>query len=123
MPAEHVNKLFRMLQDIEVNKDLNSNFKKSLVGTNNNRALSDLINIKILNGGAWGRGGVGAERVRVSLPRELEEFVPEIIFGTASGGRFDLELTTFQMAVLFSWNDRAHEKISFESLRLGNRAT
>ncbi|KAK6021669.1 hypothetical protein OSTOST_12653 [Ostertagia ostertagi] len=41
-----------------------------------------------------------------------------IIFGTASGGRFDLELTTFQMAVLFSWNDRAHEKISFESLRL-----
>ncbi|XGW04972.1 hypothetical protein V3C99_015841 [Haemonchus contortus] len=142
MPAEHVNKLFRMLQDIEVNKDLNSNFKKSLVGTNNNRALSDLINIKILNGGAWGRGGVGAERVRVSLPRELEEFVPEveafykkhhngrklnwmhhwssgtITFGTSSGGRFDLELTTFQMAVLFCWNDRSHEKISFESLRL-----
>uniref|UniRef100_A0A8L8JPT0 Cullin-5 n=1 Tax=Heligmosomoides polygyrus TaxID=6339 RepID=A0A8L8JPT0_HELPZ len=142
MPAEHVNKLFRMLQDIEVNKDLNSNFKKSLVGTNNNKTLSDLINIKILNGGAWGRGGVGAERVRVSLPRELEEFVPEveafykkhhngrklnwmhhwsngtITFGTSSGGRFDLELTTLQMAVLFSWNDRAHEKISFESLRL-----
>ncbi|RCN49243.1 cullin family protein [Ancylostoma caninum] len=142
MPAEHVNKLFRMLQDIEVNKDLNSSFKKSLVGTNNNRTLSDLINIKILNGGAWGRGGVGAERVRVSLPRELEEFVPEveafykkhhngrklnwmhhwssgtIIFGTSSGGRYDLEVTTFQMAVLFCWNDRAQEKISFESLRL-----
>ncbi|ETN83703.1 cullin family protein [Necator americanus] len=142
MPAEHVNKLFRMLQDIEVNKDLNSSFKKSLVGTNNNKTLSDLINIKILNGGAWGRGGVGAERVRVSLPRELEEFVPEveafykkhhngrklnwmhhwssgtIIFGTSSGGRFDLEVTTFQMAVLFCWNDRAQEKISFESLRL-----
>ncbi|VDM56359.1 unnamed protein product [Angiostrongylus costaricensis] len=142
MPAELVNKLFRMLQDIEVNKDINSSFKKSLVGINNNKTLSDLINIKILNGGAWGRGGVGAERVRVSLPRELEEFVPEveafykkhhngrklnwmhhwssgtIIFGTSSGGRFDLDVTTFQMAVLFSWNDRAHEKISFESLRL-----
>ncbi|PIO68065.1 cullin family protein, partial [Teladorsagia circumcincta] len=111
----------------------------SLIAKND---VENLINIKILNGGAWGRGGVGAERVRVSLPRELEEFVPEveafykkhhngrklnwmhhwssgtIIFGTASGGRFDLELTTFQMAVLFSWNDRAHEKISFESLRL-----
>lgn len=41
-------------------------------------SFTDLINIKILNGGAWGRGGVGAERVRVSLPRELEEFVPEV---------------------------------------------
>ncbi|VDM69353.1 unnamed protein product [Strongylus vulgaris] len=136
MPAEYVNKLFRMLQDIEVNKDLNSSFKKSLVGVNNNKTLSDLINIKILNGGAWGRGGVGSERVRVSLPRELEELVPEkqhngrklnwmhhwssgaIIFGTSNGGRFDLEVTTFQMAVLFCWNDRAQEKISFESLRL-----
>lgn len=35
MPADYVNKLFRMLQDIEVNKDLNMSFKKS-IGTNNN---------------------------------------------------------------------------------------
>lgn len=46
MPAEHVNKLFRMLQDIEVNKDLNSSFKKSLVGTNNNKTLSGIVYIK-----------------------------------------------------------------------------
>ena len=32
-------------------------------------------------------------------------------------GKFDLEVTTFQMAVLFAWNERPHEKISFENLR------
>lgn len=139
MPADHVNKLSRMLQDIELNKGLNAEFKKSLVGTNNNRASSDMINIKVLNGGAWGRGG---DKIRVSLPRELEDYVPEVeafykkqhsgrklnwmhhwssgtmIFGTSSGGRFDLDVTTFQMAVLFTWNERAKEKISFETLRL-----
>ena len=33
-------------------------------------------------------------------------------------GRFDLEVTTFQMAVLFAWNQRPKEKVSYESLRL-----
>ena len=33
-------------------------------------------------------------------------------------GEFQLEVTTFQMAILFMWNDIATEKISFESLRL-----
>ena len=32
-------------------------------------------------------------------------------------GKFDLEVTTFQMAVLFAWNERPHEKIAFENLR------
>ena len=32
-------------------------------------------------------------------------------------GKFDLEVTTFQMAVLFAWNERPQEKISFENLR------
>ncbi|CAI2354467.1 unnamed protein product [Caenorhabditis sp. 36 PRJEB53466] len=140
MPSDAVNKLSRMLQDIELNKDMNSSFKKALTGTNNNKSVADSINLKVLNGGAWGRGG--SEKVRFSLPRELEEFVPEMeafykkqhngrklcwmhhwssgtmVFGTASGGRFDLEITTFQMAVLFCFNDRAHEKISLETLRL-----
>lgn len=42
----------------------------------------------------------------------------QMVFGTANGGRFDLECTTFQMAVLFCFNDRAHDKISLETLRL-----
>ena len=33
-------------------------------------------------------------------------------------GRFDLDVTTFQMAVLFAWNERPKEKISLENLRL-----
>ena len=34
-------------------------------------------------------------------------------------GKYELEVTTFQMAVLFAWNQRPEEKISFESLRWG----
>jgi len=33
-------------------------------------------------------------------------------------GRFDLEITTFQMAVLFAWNQRPKDHISFESVQL-----
>ena len=33
-------------------------------------------------------------------------------------GKFDLDVTTFQMAVLFAWNERPKEKISLENLRL-----
>ena len=37
--------------------------------------LSDLVNIKVLNAGAWSRS---SERVPVTLPRELEDFIPEV---------------------------------------------
>lgn len=33
-------------------------------------------------------------------------------------GRFDLDVTTFQMAVLFAWNQRPEERVSYENLRL-----
>lgn len=33
-------------------------------------------------------------------------------------GQYDLEVTTFQLAVLFAWNQRPKEKISFENLKL-----
>lgn len=35
----------------------------------------DNINIKILNAGAWARS---REKTKVSLPRELEEIIPEV---------------------------------------------
>lgn len=82
-----------------------------------------------------------SERVSVSLPLELEDYIPEVeefYKKTHSGrklqwyhhmsngtitfannvGRFDLDVTTFQMAVLFAWNQRPHEKVSYENLRL-----
>lgn len=40
MPVDYVNKLFRMLQDIEVNKDLNLTFKKSIGPNNNHRNMT-----------------------------------------------------------------------------------
>uniref|UniRef100_A0A1L8DX62 Cullin-5 n=1 Tax=Nyssomyia neivai TaxID=330878 RepID=A0A1L8DX62_9DIPT len=131
MPADYVNKLARMFQDIKVSEDLNAQFRSSTT-------RHDAINIKILNAGAWARG---SERVSVSLPVELEDYIPEVeefykkkhsgrklqwyhhmsngtITFANDVGRFDLDVTTFQMAVLFAWNQRPFEKVSYENLRL-----
>jgi len=134
MPADFINKLSRMFQDIKVSEDLNNQFKASS-GSAQHR---DSVSIKILNVGAWARS---SERVQVSLPRELEDFIPEVeefykskhsgrklqwhhhmSNGTVTfankTGKFDLEVTTFQMAVLFCWENRREDKISLENLRL-----
>ncbi|XP_071955797.1 cullin-5-like [Antedon mediterranea] len=136
MPADYVNKLARMFQDIKVSEDMNQSFKE--MHRNNTGNVSDNINIKILNAGAWMRS---SERVPVSLPIELEDFIPEVeeFYRNTHNGRklqwhhlmsngsitfrnqvgiFDLEVTTFQMAVLFAWNQRPLERISFENLKL-----
>ncbi|XP_033341986.1 cullin 5 isoform X2 [Megalopta genalis] len=70
MPADYVNKLARMFQDIKVSQDLNQQFKEQC-----RAAIADSINIKILNAGAWARG---SERVTVSLPLQLEDYIPEV---------------------------------------------
>eukprot|EP00063_Salmo_salar_P017716 XP_013992551.1 PREDICTED: cullin-5-like isoform X1 [Salmo salar] len=159
MPADYVNKLARMFQDIKVSEDLNQNFKEchkhnklalsgrlSLIQTADDlntgavdQALkTDSVNIKILNAGAWSRS---SEKVFVSLPTELEDLIPEvedfykknhsgrklhwhhlmsngIITFKNEVGQYDLEVTTFQLAVLFAWNQRPRERISFENLKL-----
>ncbi|XP_011306021.1 cullin-5 [Fopius arisanus] len=133
MPADYVNKLARMFQDIKVSQDLNQQFKEQCRAT-----IADSINIKILNAGAWARSN---ERVTVSLPLQLEDYIPEVedfykkkhsgrklqwyhhmsngtITFANQVGRFDVDVTTFQMAVLFAWNQRPLERISYENLRL-----
>lgn len=133
MPADFVNKLARMFQDIKVSQDLNQQFKEQC-----RAAIADSINIKILNAGAWARG---SERVTVSLPLQLEDYIPEVeefykkkhsgrklqwhhhmsngtITFANKVGRFDIDVTTFQMAVLFAWNQRPNEKVTYENLRL-----
>lgn len=137
MPADYINKLARMFQDIKVSNDLNQAFKTEYM---NKGDIADSVNIKILNAGAWSRA---SERIPVSLPTELEDYIPEVeefyrknhsgrklqwhhlmsngvITFANKIGKFDLEVTTFQMAVLFAWNERPHEKISFENLRLAS---
>uniref|UniRef100_A0A8C2X1N3 Cullin-5 n=1 Tax=Cyclopterus lumpus TaxID=8103 RepID=A0A8C2X1N3_CYCLU len=137
MPADYVNKLARMFQDIKVSEDLNQVFKE--MHKHNRLALpADSVNIKILNAGAWSRS---SEKVFVSLPTELEDLIPEvedfykrnhsgrklhwhhlmsngIITFKNEVGQYDLEVTTFQLAVLFAWNQRPRERISFENLKL-----
>ncbi|XP_045196668.2 cullin-5-like isoform X1 [Mercenaria mercenaria] len=136
MPADYVNKLARMFQDIKVSEDLNIEFKDA--HRNNNEYIADSINIKILNAGAWARS---SDRLSVSLPMELEDYIPQvedfyrqkhsgrklqwhhlmsngIITFCNDIGRFDVEVTTFQMTVLFAWNQRPKDKISYESLKL-----
>uniref|UniRef100_A0A8C9ZNX5 Cullin-5 n=1 Tax=Sander lucioperca TaxID=283035 RepID=A0A8C9ZNX5_SANLU len=137
MPADYVNKLARMFQDIKVSEDLNQVFKE--MHKHNRLALpADSVNIKILNAGAWSRS---SEKVFVSLPTELEDLIPEvedfykrnhsgrklhwhhlmsngIITFKNEVGQYDLEVTTFQLAVLFAWNQRPRERITFENLKL-----
>ncbi|CAK5025094.1 unnamed protein product [Meloidogyne enterolobii] len=114
MPVDFVNKLFRMLQDIEVNKDLNAAFKQSVSLNENCSEMADCVNIKILNAGAWSRN---RETIHLTLPRELEDLLPELFF-TNEIGKFELEVTTQQMAVLFCWNDRPMDRLTFDSIRL-----
>lgn len=136
MPADYVNKLARMFQDIKVSDDLNQQFKEQIRSSRGN--VADNLNLKILNAGAWARGG---DRVQVSLPLQLEDFIPEVeefyrskhsgrklqwhhhmsngtITFVNTIGKYDLDVTTFQMAVLFAWNQRQDHRISFDNLRL-----
>ena len=96
MPADYVLKLARMFQDIKISGDLNQQFKEEyrktkgsiagnisyskelktyLVNTPTILPYPDSINIKILNAGAWARG---SDRVTVSLPLELEDYITEV---------------------------------------------
>nr|CAB3234773.1 cullin-5-like [Phallusia mammillata] len=136
MPADYVNKLARMFQDIKVSEDLNQQFKE-----NRKDRASDVANIKILNAGAWSRR---SERIPVSLPALLEDLIPDveefykskhtgrklhwnhllsngIMTFKTDIGQYEIEITTFQMSVLHVWNSRPREAISFESLRLATQ--
>lgn len=153
MPADYVNKLSRMFQDIKVSNDLNEEFHRSRSNSSNNnnnntddeqQQQQQQVSIKILNAGAWSRAGGGgaAAAGSVTLPPELDEFVPEmeefyrqkhsgrklqwhhhmsnaIIVFRSDVGRYDVEVTTYQLAVLFAWNQRSRgERLSLETLSL-----
>ena len=71
MPADFVNKLSRMFQDLKVSEDFNRQFKKIY----KDHSFCDLIIVKRLNTSAWSRV---YEKVNVSLPLEIEEIMPKI---------------------------------------------
>ncbi|RNA29773.1 cullin-5 [Brachionus plicatilis] len=138
MPPEYINKLSQMFKDIKVSEDINDKFKQVARNNLHNINLADIINIKILNAGAWSRT---SDKIAVTLPPELEDYIPEVekfyknehsgrkltwhhlmsngvINFNTKLGKFELEVTTFQMTVLFAWTNRASEKLSYESLKL-----
>lgn len=38
-------------------------------------------------------------------------------------GKYELEVTTYQMSALFCWNERPQAKISYETLKLATELT
>lgn len=137
MPADFVNKLSRMFQDLQVSEDFNHQLKQLY----NDKSFCDMVSVKILNSSAWSRA---YEKVNVSLPPEIEELMPKIenfyknkhsgrnlfwhhqfssgvITFYSDNGVYDLEVTSYQLSVLFCWNDRQDESISFEALSLSTQ--
>lgn len=81
MPADYINNMLRMFQDIKLSQDLNQEFKEFKEGpavgaVASGRGITDVVNIKILNVGSWVRS---TDIVPVSLPIELEDLIPEVI--------------------------------------------
>lgn len=136
MPADYVNKISRMFQDLKVSEDFNRQYKLCC-----DKQVGDLINVKILNSSTWSRN---MEKVNVSLPSEIEELMPKIesfyknkhngrnlfwhhqfsygiVTFHSDNGSYDLDVTSYQAAVLFAWNDRPTDSISLETLILSTQ--
>ncbi|CAB1347838.1 unnamed protein product [Coregonus sp. 'balchen'] len=103
MPADYVNKLARMFQDIKVSDDLNQVFKE--MHKHNKLALPEVEDF-------YKRNHSGRKlHWHHLMSNGIITFKNEM-------GHYDLEVTTFQLAVLFAWNQRPRERISFENLKL-----
>lgn len=85
MPAELVNRLARMFQDIKVSQDLSHDFQESLVvASTSSNAGSEIgcpssglvVSIKILSSGTWLPRNL--PKLSVALPPELEDFIPQV---------------------------------------------
>ncbi|CBY40740.1 unnamed protein product [Oikopleura dioica] len=132
MPSEYVNKLQRMFQDIKLSEGLSKDVKAML--------KKDSINVKVLSAGAWVRG---LSRFPIQLPHQVEDslnsiesyykeqhtgrklsFHPLLSHGTmtfeSKVGKYELDVTAVQMAVLSCWNRRANSELTIQELCLGS---
>jgi cullin-5 len=140
MPADYVNKLSRMLQDIEINKDTNISIKRAICQSNNNdstASIVDMMSLKILNVGAWGK----SRYINLTMPREIEDCSNEIqecykrmhvgrklywsshmssaaITINNKNGKYDLDVSALQLSVLNAYNDRPAAKLTFDDLKI-----
>ncbi|EUB63203.1 Cullin-5 [Echinococcus granulosus] len=79
MPAELVNRLARMFQDIKVSHDLTREFQEKVANNNpsgGTETSAVLVSIKILSSGTWLPRS--QPKFAVALPPELEDFIPQI---------------------------------------------
>lgn len=137
MPADFVNKLSRMFQDMKISQDFTQQFRErsSSIST----AFSpDMVSVKILNSSAWCRS---AEKFSVQLPLQInvsllqiKEFYKQKYAGRSliwhhqlssglvtyhsDNGVYELELNAYQLSVLCCWNDSPTNSISLESLSI-----
>ncbi|XP_044737847.1 cullin-1 isoform X2 [Chrysoperla carnea] len=118
---EYTSKLQRMFQDIGVSKDLNEQFRKHLV--NSNELLDIDFSIQVLSSGSW----PFQQSFAFSLPSELERSVHRFgtfyssqhsgrklnwLYNMSKGelltncfkNRYTLQASTYQMAVLLQFN-------------------
>ncbi|XP_063226360.1 cullin-1 isoform X2 [Bacillus rossius redtenbacheri] len=118
---EYTSKLQRMFQDIGVSKDLNEQFRKHLV--NSNEPLDIDFSIQVLSSGSW----PFQQSFTFSLPTELERSVHRFttfysgqhsgrklnwLYNMSKGelvtncfkNRYTLQASTLQMAVLLQYN-------------------
>uniref|UniRef100_A0A8C4X3X5 Cullin-5 n=1 Tax=Erpetoichthys calabaricus TaxID=27687 RepID=A0A8C4X3X5_ERPCA len=116
MPADYVNKLARMFQDIKVSEDLNQAFKE--MHKHNKLALPEL-NVTLLTVTSLSSYSyMYFTLLFTEFIIKVKRFMKTYITFKNEVGQYDLEVTTFQLAVLFAWNQRPREKISFENLKL-----
>jgi cullin-5 len=138
MPADYVNKLSRMLQDIEVNKDTNVSIKRAIAQNNNNDTIPivDMMSLKVLNIGAWGKSRCS----HITLPGEIEECSNDVeecykrmhvgrkLYWSAhmssativinnTNGKYDLDVSALQLSVLNAFNDRPTAKLTYDDLK------
>lgn len=119
---EYTSKLQRMFQDIGVSKDLNEQFRKHMVNTEDSLGLD--FSIQVLSSGSW----PFQQSFTLALPQALERSVQrftmfyssqhsgrklhwlynmskgELIANCFHRNRYTLQASTFQMAVLLQYN-------------------
>lgn len=83
MPAEQVNKLGRMFQDIKLSHDFTMAFKEAYksgavnpTGQLTANLNMDIVHILILSSGSWLLRS--AQKVAICLPSELEDALPMV---------------------------------------------
>ena len=134
--AQYIQTLQRMFQDIKLGMDFNDKFKDA--HREKNEFMTNDVNFNVFSSCAWARR---SDRLPVTLPTEIAENIPHMeeyytkqfngrklqwyhmmsngtINFVNDVGKFELEVTTYQMAILFLWNGIPTEKISFEVMRM-----